>query len=888
MKIKEISLKNFGKYKNSDHALEFKDGVNVVYGENEAGKSTLFNGVLTLLYGFKPANRESHPYLGWGQNRIEVEGVFTDEIGDFTVERRLLSSPIGQIIRDDKPLKINNKALDHLQNVSKQTYESIYALSLQDVVKMQDTPWSEIEDRLILNYGIEGILSPRELLQQLDGEMKKLFNPRGQARNTRVKRLENELKTLRKERKQILENQSGVLEKEAALLEIKQALKLSHRKELHLEEKIQWWEKHAQVIELTTQIEGLNKQILLEKEALKIVPENILTFKMLEVSVQEEALALKALEAEKASKDKEIRLLTAEEGRCVEYKDRLQKLIKKWRNHIQECALHEQKYTHLQDKVGQLQQLMSDLVANLSQDQENALIALNLLSIEGKIERVDLLKREIDELQKEVYAKKTAPTKSSIPLGLVSLAAGLSLFMIGLYLNQDMIKYASVLLLSFGGFKLFENRKTETAEDIDVFKGKIDFNEKKLDSLLTAIEGDLGIFELDKIQVVESGQRLLALLKQGKKEAVLLEGSRRTYQIEKEALDIEEKQLMSAFLELELIQDASALNIDTLESTLENGLQKYHHNKQLIIKVDNLQQGIDDIIARYKGLEAEYKKFKTYLLEIGHGQVASGLKRIEAFNRLNERQALFQSQLEEKDPGCLMRDEINKHTDDLVNNHEQKLELQLLKEEIHQYKINQKALEVETDHLLQGVDLFDVDSQLLSLEEALEEAKESYDQLLALYTIVSSYDRAYREEHQPDIHKRTGRYFGQITRGKYERVYNDELIGKTALLIRQEDEEREADVTLSQGTRDQLYLALRLALADELDKDQISLPLFLDEIFVNWDMPRLEEGLKLVSMLSSERQIVLFTCHEWMVEKLKHFCNAHIIYLETQKSSVEA
>lgn len=69
MNIKEITLSNFGKYKNYSRPIEFKAGINVVYGQNEAGKSTLFNGLLTLFYGFKPANREAHPYLAWGENK---------------------------------------------------------------------------------------------------------------------------------------------------------------------------------------------------------------------------------------------------------------------------------------------------------------------------------------------------------------------------------------------------------------------------------------------------------------------------------------------------------------------------------------------------------------------------------------------------------------------------------------------------------------------------------------------------------------------------------------------------------------------------------------------------------------------------------------------------
>ena len=73
--------------------------------------------------------------------------------------------------------------------------------------------------------------------------------------------------------------------------------------------------------------------------------------------------------------------------------------------------------------------------------------------------------------------------------------------------------------------------------------------------------------------------------------------------------------------------------------------------------------------------------------------------------------------------------------------HEEKLELDSLRGAISQHKIDHKELEVEMTHLLERVELFDVESQILSLEDALEEAKEDYDRLLTLRTIVAAYDR---------------------------------------------------------------------------------------------------------------------------------------------------
>ena len=51
MKIKELRLKNFGKFTNKE--IHFLDGMNVIYGENESGKSTLYTFIRAMLFGLE-------------------------------------------------------------------------------------------------------------------------------------------------------------------------------------------------------------------------------------------------------------------------------------------------------------------------------------------------------------------------------------------------------------------------------------------------------------------------------------------------------------------------------------------------------------------------------------------------------------------------------------------------------------------------------------------------------------------------------------------------------------------------------------------------------------------------------------------------------------------
>ena len=61
----------------------------------------------------------------------------------------------------------------------------------------------------------------------------------------------------------------------------------------------------------------------------------------------------------------------------------------------------------------------------------------------------------------------------------------------------------------------------------------------------------------------------------------------------------------------------------------------------------------------------------------------------------------------------------------------------------------------------------------------------------------------------------------------------------------------------SDGTVDQLYLALRLAVAEELTPDA---PLVLDDAMVRFDDKRLATALNILEETAENKQVILFTC----------------------------
>ncbi len=107
----------------------------------------------------------------------------------------------------------------------------------------------------------------------------------------------------------------------------------------------------------------------------------------------------------------------------------------------------------------------------------------------------------------------------------------------------------------------------------------------------------------------------------------------------------------------------------------------------------------------------------------------------------------------------------------------------------------------------------------------------------------------------PQISQRAGTYMQTLTAGKYDRLVLDQQLQLLAA-ARGEDTLR-SNLWRSSGTADQLYFALRLAVAEELTPDA---PLILDDALVRFDDARMGLALELLQQQSQHRQIIVFTC----------------------------
>jgi len=125
----------------------------------------------------------------------------------------------------------------------------------------------------------------------------------------------------------------------------------------------------------------------------------------------------------------------------------------------------------------------------------------------------------------------------------------------------------------------------------------------------------------------------------------------------------------------------------------------------------------------------------------------------------------------------------------------------------------------------------------------------------------------YGQRNQGPIMGLAGRNFRTLTDGAFDDLLTDLDGDEQLLLARRRNGEILHLDELSEGTVDQLYLALRLAgVEHHLDHSAKNPPVILDDLLVNFDDARAASALRLFADLGQRAQVLLFTHHRHLSE----------------------
>ncbi len=155
--------------------------------------------------------------------------------------------------------------------------------------------------------------------------------------------------------------------------------------------------------------------------------------------------------------------------------------------------------------------------------------------------------------------------------------------------------------------------------------------------------------------------------------------------------------------------------------------------------------------------------------------------------------------------------------------------------------------------------------QLESLRAQLGDAVDQWVPLALARHLMEAARVRFEKTQQPQLLVEAGRIFEQLTLGEYVQLTRSvgnttelQAIPKTGLA--------KSPAEMSTGTREQLYLAIRLAYLKQYSQRAEPLPLVMDDVLVNFDEDRAKQTLRVLNDFSQSHQILFLTCHRRMVE----------------------
>lgn len=199
MTLQSLTIDRFGPQ--IQRTYEFPQGVAIVLGENEAGKTSLQRAARSALFGFDPPASHRHSYVSANDPaplRVGARIVVGDDA--FLVERKLERSPWMRTWRagtEPPEWERSNDPAPGVQRISGTVFDALYTVSADDLRAMSARPGDEL-DRVLLGDDPRG-RSARAVRAEVEAERIALWRRDRRSKKTRVHAIDRSLRAAAEE-----------------------------------------------------------------------------------------------------------------------------------------------------------------------------------------------------------------------------------------------------------------------------------------------------------------------------------------------------------------------------------------------------------------------------------------------------------------------------------------------------------------------------------------------------------------------------------------------------------------------------------------------------------------------------------------------------------------
>lgn len=890
MQIREVHIDGFGIFTNK-HMRGLTQGINIIFGPNEFGKTTLLEFIRRILFGF-PTRSTKNPYPAinggtyGGKLTVEMDG---GNILTIHRTRGPHGGPIN-ILTEDSEFHGQTELENRIGIISKVFYENVYAISLDELQSINTLNEEEIKSRIYgAGLGIGSVSLP-EIKKEITKHNELLFKPRGSVQQ--IPRIFTDIKASEKEIREIqieLGNYDGLIKERDNLVD---EVNLSEAKikvitsEIVFNENMQ--KLYPKYLELT------NAKIRLLK--LAEIPEIFLGAAEKLDDLHNELVgvedSLEEKEADFKTLTKRLDLLDYKE-KVLEHESEvisLQKLSGQYNSAIKENPVIGKEKAGMEKQVKTKTERLGsnwtlEKVKNfqLSHIQQETLRSLKR-KLESTQRAVENEQSKLSLHQEQTAAKTSQGIKSPkyIRYSIYSLTIiGIIGFCSGLISVQwPLIGISSIItiiglivsILLFGGNQIkivdpLEKRLTKSLEKASNENLRIKNDWQKFleqigfDSGLT-VEGTIDIvnaigdIQSDISSIEEKSDRIISMTH-------IIESVKKIH-----------NQIFPHFSD-SLVADNIATNIDIFTQQLNDAKEKKNKKDGLMEQINELQTRIT---ANKKRQKKKKKEINRYLSSLGCKDEENLkqkhrilIERNDLSDTINNAEEVIQSSVGRGDDYVRFLDTISE-----TNPQKIAVDLETLNNQLEENKESKSNNTVEIgkldnkiEQLYSNDDLIEKQHELEVLKERLQEDAQEWAKSQIALRLLNEAISKYERTRQPAVVKEAEKIISDITGGLYPYIIQQAESGD--LVLKDSDENIKKVAEMSRGTKEELYFAMRLGLIQEYEKRAESLPVVIDDTLVNFDDSRVRSTIKALDKFAKTRQVIVFTCHETIRNIFKEY-----------------
>ncbi|MFC4403171.1 ATP-binding protein [Gracilibacillus xinjiangensis] len=942
MRIEHVHIYGFGKWQDqqfSFHSSPFQQ----IVGENEAGKSTLRQFILYILFGQTMKKLDVFMPKQGAQigGKLTISGIVPENIVVERIHGRNKGNAIIYLvngeIKEEEWLKQKWKGID------RSYYEAIYTFDAMDLQKIHQLN-NEALNEVLLAIGMTGSDRIYYTEKQLDKRRLELFKPYG--KKPEINQLFDKLADLKEKLVSTKREEATYQKKLEEIKILENEIKLMEAKLQEMQTDYRTYEKkrtHYQMIEsyflLCQQLNrlrapskfpasGLARYYTLKENLLPIQSEaNVLERTKQELTQQINQLQNEQLTAEQFETLQECASLMEEityhkpmiekmEREVNHYREELETKLQQlgiplsiealeeisfpfhleelWSDLAKQKEQLEMEKQYIGEEIRSSERLLAELDKNIEQEQQNLMDEAILSQYKQEVDASAEYRNKQSQIKN--YKKLARQLNKWTTISLLLLAAGIAFAILLLWQNQ--LQWAMVLavitFLPFFGLKI-ASRLTDqwfrpeqqtgfhlSEQELTERKSVIEEQQIIQDSL-TQLIGNRKKQNLEQLKLEERYYSVRARLQQLNEKIAdqiahypFLEPINITYwsKLFQQFLIMKEKlaeynkardQLRRKKHYLQQLQE----DLSKKETTEQDFSVEIESEQKRRDKLHQLQSQIKKIDV---DIQSNLEKQKPYFTEMSNLFQQANVTEEEAFitngKNFEEKSELEQKQNQLTDSLSVLFDEMEieqfakgQYEDDVT------LEqmLQQLQQQIEQQKEILSGNRQKLSDLRASITLLEGKEDASIMRHQYEQLKERTNQLAKEWAInqiatekIAKAKAKYYADYIPKVFEYASSYFVQLTNAKYKEIFipnENEWIK-----VMDTDGFVFTIAELSQGTKDQLYIALRLALS-RIASAEIRLPFLIDDGFVHFDPKRKAFILQVLEEISKEHQVFYFTTY---------------------------